>query len=265
MHHDIPILFLHGGPGLSAIAERAHYGRSLSVKWWDQPRSVVLFANPFEELVDAAVDEVRQLADRRGAKVRLLAHSFGAQLAASVAARVGDCLAELLLLAPTHDLGDAFVRLATRLQTVAPDPQRFSDDIDAFREARTFERLADLVRRILTIPTFLDTYWRPESASARLWFADLMAREAVFDVNAFFVILESFWQQGQGQTQGQGPLQTSLPAHLVFGDEDPLVDAAAGSRFWAERFAVASSQVATSGHFIQFELPPEQWWPAAWA
>jgi pimeloyl-ACP methyl ester carboxylesterase len=83
------------------------------VYWWDQPRSVVLFANPFNELVDLAEEELLRLADRRRTPVRL--HSFGAVLALHLAMRQPEAICTIVLLAPVSHVGNAFARLALSL------------------------------------------------------------------------------------------------------------------------------------------------------
>jgi len=54
-------LFLHGGPGLSAVAERELYGDSLDVHWWDQPHFEVLFVRPYQALLDDTLQLARRL------------------------------------------------------------------------------------------------------------------------------------------------------------------------------------------------------------
>jgi pimeloyl-ACP methyl ester carboxylesterase len=75
MNDTTPVLFLHGGPGFSSIAERELYGSELPLHWWDQPRSVVQLEDPFSGLVKSAIEEAARLAARADGKVNLLGHS----------------------------------------------------------------------------------------------------------------------------------------------------------------------------------------------
>src|SRR6185437_4248354 len=75
------ILFLHGGPGMTAELERRQFGPSLAVHWWDQPLVRAGADRAFEALIDAAEVEIVRLSTKREGRIDLLANSFGAYLA----------------------------------------------------------------------------------------------------------------------------------------------------------------------------------------
>ena len=52
MKNTYKMLFLHGGPGLHAAVERAWFGDSLPVLWWDQPAVAADDPAPFLMLAD---------------------------------------------------------------------------------------------------------------------------------------------------------------------------------------------------------------------
>ncbi|MDS0796272.1 alpha/beta hydrolase, partial [Burkholderia pseudomultivorans] len=163
MHGDAPTLFLHGGPGGCAAFERAHFGRSLPIHWWDQPRSVVLYPSPFGALVGAAEAELRLLAQRGGGPVDVVAHAFGATLALGLAARMPDALGRVVLLAPVADVGAAFVRLAMSLDAGGNDAGFVTAALAAFRERPDFARfslLVDAIVRARSAVAMVPAQWR---------------------------------------------------------------------------------------------------------
>src|SRR4051794_28428552 len=115
-----PALFLHGGPGASAIPEATRLGNSLNIHWWTQPRPDVRSPHPYGDLIIAAEDELNRMAGDAGSAVKLYASSVGALLALKLAERVPQLISDITLLGPTHDASDGFVRLAHRLTEVSP-------------------------------------------------------------------------------------------------------------------------------------------------
>lgn len=260
MTSDAPALFLHGGPGLSAIAERERYGHALPVHWWDQPRSVALDENPFDALVNAAERELWRLSAQHRAPVKLLAHSFGAHVAVRLAARARERIDALLLLAPVHDVGDAFIRLGTRLSKANPASQSLARALDEFRSARSFEQFTKLAGEMTTFANFIDLYWSPKAEERRRWYVDLLVRRPLFDAHAFDAILRSFWHA----PPPRDAIAPDLPVRIVFANADPLVDVEAERRTWSSLLHHADSVVLDGGHFIHLEHEPAGWWPRAW-
>jgi pimeloyl-ACP methyl ester carboxylesterase len=260
MSNAIQTLFLHGGPGLSSIVERELYAAQLPVRWWDQPNSVVLFAKPYRELLAVAEDEVRQLAEQSGGRVNLLAHSFGANLALHVTAQMPSVISEVTLLAPVHDMGDAFIRLSERLRTINRDSEQLTAALEEFRQRSDFNHFARLAAQVMAISSFIDLYWSSSAEMRRRWFVDLMMHRPVFDSNAFEVIVKAFWAEVPAST----PVPLSVPAHLVFGTADPLINIEREARFWSSRIRVASTRTVEAGHFVHLERPAAEWWPTDW-
>ncbi|WP_322061700.1 alpha/beta hydrolase [Paraburkholderia sp. J63] len=257
MNTPLSALFLHGGPGLSSIAERNLYGKTLSIHWWDQPRSVVLFARPFEALVDAAEDEIRMLAESRGRPVDIIAHSFGAHLALRLAKRVPQYIDRLWLLAPVYDMGDAFVRLATRLLTISPTSEPLLAALEEFKAASDHSRFARLAAHVTSCANFFDLYWSAEADTRRRWYMNLLTHESVVDSSAFEVIVQDFWAEPQPLPQAATGIRT---VQLVFGREDQLVNIDAERFTWTQLFPHARSTEVNTGHFIHLEAPVERWW-----
>jgi pimeloyl-ACP methyl ester carboxylesterase len=260
MVSNAAVLFLHGGPGLSAIAERELYGRTLPVYWWDQPRSVVLYADAFAALLDAAEEELRALAEQTGSPVNLLAHAFGTHLALRLASRLPGLVNEVMLLAPVRDLGDAFIRIGERLRTFYPAAAPLVDALDDFRRERDYELFAKLAAQVTSFANFIDVYWAQAANARRCWYIDLLAHHPILDASAFEVLVKSFWTH---PTPSYADVHA--PVHIVSGALDCLVDAQAETASWKDQLDCVSSQIIEAGHFIHLEQSPSVWWPRNWA
>ena len=66
------ILFLHGGPGMTAELERRQFGSELPVYWWDQPLIRSQALRPVEVLIDAACLVINRLAEHHQAGIHIL-------------------------------------------------------------------------------------------------------------------------------------------------------------------------------------------------
>ncbi|RAR59203.1 pimeloyl-ACP methyl ester carboxylesterase [Paraburkholderia unamae] len=258
-----PTLFLHGGPGLSSFAERELYGRTLAIHWWDQPRSVVMFTHPFGALVEAAEDEVKTLVRATGAPVDLVAHSFGAHIVLRLISRMPDEIGNVWLIAPIHDIGAAFVRLATRLLQHSPSLEQLLAALLDFKAQRDHARFARLSAQVMSFANFFDLYWSARADARRVWYLDLIARHSVVDANAFEVILRDFW--------AEAPVSLPLPAtsagpkavQVVFGRDDPSIELEAERAAWLRLFPLATCTEISAGHFVHLETPASLWWRTA--
>src|SRR4051812_45197511 len=108
------VLYLHGGPGLGPVFERARYPDATQVHWWHQPLAKPCAARPFLDLQDAALLELRRFAGERDAPVTVMASSFGAHLAVHLARRAPELISNIVLLAPIFNPEQAALRLARR-------------------------------------------------------------------------------------------------------------------------------------------------------
>jgi pimeloyl-ACP methyl ester carboxylesterase len=154
------VLFLHGGPGLSAALERQRFGNTLPVHWWDQPHVNAEMAAPFERLVDAAIRELEQLFESQGKPVPLLANSFGVHLALALIERVPERVRSLDILGGTLDMRMAFVRLGQRISEVNRDGDLKAVGVRAQKKGDS-ESLWALIGKLFTVGNLLDFYWGP--------------------------------------------------------------------------------------------------------
>ena len=255
--HATLSLFLHGGPGLSCIAERDAYSDTLPVHWWDQPRAVVHTPRPFATLVDAALDQLDELRRANGDPVPVVAHSFGANLAYELALRRPDAIASLTLLAPVHDLGGAFVQLAARLAAAnATQSERLRDAILTYKNgAPGINAIWALIVAVQSTPDFLSAYWSKAARAAHKRFVELMACEPVFDPAAYEAIFKDFATSPAASSTSA----CSAPVHIVFGTVDPLARPEHDFAWWRGRFTNAVRHDVDAGHFIQLETPPSTW------
>lgn len=249
-------LFLHGGPGSSAIPERELYGNSLPLLWWDQPRAEVLFARPYQALLDDAAIQTETLISRGADKVNLVAHSFGAHLALHLALLMPEKIGAIALIAPVFDVVDAIVRLGMHVVSRATDPRRLVKALEENRAQHSrFEAFQMLVEEIWAVPGLLDVYWSPASVERKKWFLEVIEREPWLDFNTFMVILKDFWEtkpmHARATVQG--------PVNLVFGTHDVLVDAQQETQNWLRFFPDATISLLDAGHYVHLEAPPDLW------
>lgn len=254
----VPNLFLHGGPGLSCFAEREHYGTTLPIYWWDQPRGVVMFAHPFAELVEMATDTVSECAQQCGQPVGLVAHSFGAQLALHVASRIPEHLYAVTLLAPAFNIVDALARVGRCVLERRADAAGLQRALRLLAE-QPYNRDCFwlLVDELMATPDFLRVYFSDDADVEYAAFIDLMAHESLLDASAFRAILQDFWEL----RPIHGPIALGCPVDLVFGKYDVLSDPSKEEAIWLQYFAQARSRHLDAGHFVHLERPPDEWWP----
>src|SRR5258708_39643989 len=160
------VLFLHGGPGLSAELERRQFGSSLPVHWWDQPHFEAGQPNAYDRLVDSALAELHRLVDMANGPVDLLASSFGVHLALALLEQAPAKIGKLSVIGGVLKLRTALVRLALRiaehnhdstLMTVSQEAQHSAD-------AASLWALSD---RLLSVPNLLDFYWSSSATAQR--------------------------------------------------------------------------------------------------
>ena len=123
MSESEQVLFLHGGPGLSATLERQRFGTTLPVDWWDQPHLDAAVAAPFEWLVDATEKELGRLFEARKKPIAILANSFGVHLALALIERAPEKIGSLSIVGGILDVRLAFVRLGLRISETNRDAE----------------------------------------------------------------------------------------------------------------------------------------------
>jgi pimeloyl-ACP methyl ester carboxylesterase len=199
------ILFLHGGPGLDASAERAWFRKSIPVDWWDQP-AMAGIDRPFWTLCAAAEQRLEHWHAADGAPVPLLAHSFGAAIAHVLCLRRPELISRLVLLTPLFD-PLAVLRCADGLPGgIVPVPG-------------SIHQLAARARS----PGIFDCWWSSESAEIHKLVMARLSHGPHFDADSYAAIAFDYITH-----RDSPPLPANVTTMIVFGTADQIlrVDAA---------------------------------------
>ena len=256
MKSTTKMLFLHGGPGLHAAVERAWFGDSLPVLWWDQPAVAADDPAPFRTLVGHAAKQLQALAASRGGPVDLIAHSFGGQIAAALANEYPALIRRITLLgcAPP-DPFRPFLLLGQRLLEAGYDRPGLQDAMKAAQETPDENRFAALIQACFPDPYIPGIYFGPGSAAAKDRYLTLARVAPPVDLPTFFaVMIESLHAPPLAQVEGFAGEVVAL-----LGKHDPLLRVDEDIKRWREIFSQAQFKVMDAGHFLHLELPPEVW------
>lgn len=250
------ILFLHGGPGLTAELERRQFGTTLPVHWWDQPRISDRSEQAFEALVDAAVAELERLSHRPHDRVSLLASCFGALLARALFDRMPERVGEITISGGIWDLRVGILRIGEWLAHRHDDAELEAQCRET-AEQDSPEGYLSLLARVSATRGFLDSQWSPEAHALRNAMRALASTGRLVD-----------WPTLQVVTMAALTCAPPLPlvrphprtVHILIGRFDPYfhesdIDA------WGRLWPTAIVQVVDAGHFPHLELPPSAWMP----
>jgi hypothetical protein len=248
------VLFLHGGPGLSAALERQRFSDTLPVHWWDQPHVDADVAAPFEWLVDTAEKELGRLFDAQERPVELLANSFGVHLALALIERVPAKIRSLDILGGALDMRTAFVRLAQRISEVNRDAELEAVGVRA-EERGDSESLWALIGKLFTVGNLVDFYWGPGAEEQCEAMRALAASGALVHAATFQAVLGDFLGR-----KPAAPPTFSGSVRILIGRFDPYARAD-DAGLWRVVFPQAAVEFVEAGHFPHLELPAEDWMP----
>jgi pimeloyl-ACP methyl ester carboxylesterase len=248
------VMFLHGGPGLSAALERQRFGNTLPVQWWDQPHVDADVSVPFERLVEAAEKELGRLFDAQEQPVALLANSFGVHLALALIERVPERVRSLDILGGTLNMRMAFVRLAERISEVNRDADLKAVS-DRAQERGDSESLWALIEKLFTVGNLLDSYWGPGAQEQCESMKALAASGALVHAATFQAALADFIER-----KPAAPPTFSGSVRVLVGRFDPYARAD-DAGMWRAVFPKASVEFVEAGHFPHLELPAKVWMP----
>lgn len=162
-------LYLHGGPGLSAVVERAWFGDSLPIDWWDQPLIGSEDGAPLDGLVDAARARLLHVAERCGTRVTLVSHSVGSVIAAHLLGDPRNPIASATLINPIFDLEFALRRLAVHVLAANMASGAAADALASLlgQVDTVPPNLLELAAALGLIPERFDLYWSESSRAAK--------------------------------------------------------------------------------------------------
>lgn len=249
------VLFLHGGPGFSAELERRRHAASLPVHWWDQPRVAATAQKPYDDLLQAAVAELKRISDRKGGRVALLANSFGAYLACDLLGEARECVESVTISGGVFDARLPFIRWGRYLARRNAD-QTLGEASRAAEDTSDSEAFWALISRIAATPAFYDHYWAPGAHEQRAAMRALAEGGPLIDLVTFQAIISDLLPRGALSP----PRGESLPVRVLLGRHDPLAEEA-DAGIWRTLFPSASVEVVGSGHFPHLELAPSDWMP----
>lgn len=244
-------LYLQGGPGLNCAVERAWFGDSDGVLWWDQPRFSADAANAYQTTLDAAAEKLAELHARQGNPIHVIGWSFGARLALDLAHLTPEAIGALTLLAPTLCLDTAFGRLAGFLT------RHSSADFPPLQTVSTgnHESFMQRVATILTTPDLFSYYWAPSSRSRFDRHSAEAANTDWFDLPTFTAVSREVIQRPII------PLPTGYGENIriLVGQHDPYFAPDIDNEFWKVLFPEASIRIVGGSHMLPFERPTTEW------
>lgn len=247
------ILFLHGGPGMTAELERRQFGAVLPVHWWDQPLVRCGAARPFDTLVDAACVQISRLSTERRGRVNLLANSFGAYLARALVDRAADQVGAITICGGLWDLCTAILRLGSHFARARNDT-----DLEATcREAAaadTPQSYFELFARVSALPAFLACYWSPSAHEHREAMATLANAGRLID----WPTCQSVMIAALATPQSAVPVKHDQPVRIISGRFDPCFDEG-DIAIWQALWPGATVKIVDAGQFPHLELPPSVW------
>ena len=248
------VLFLHGGPGLSAVLERQRLGSTLPVEWWDQPHVDADVGAPFEWLVDATEKELSRLFEAQARPVALLANSFGVHLALALMERVPEKIRSVSVVGGILDVRTAFVRLGRRISEVSRDAELevVSSRAEKIGDSET---LWALIERLFTVTNLLDFYWSPEAGAQLDEMKALAARGSLVHVPTYLAVLRDFLEKRPGV-----PPEFDGSVQVWIGRCDPYARPD-DADLWRAVFPKASVEFVEAGHFPHLELAADVWMP----
>lgn len=247
-------LFLHGGPGFHSAAERAWFGDTLPILWWDQP-AVAGGPTPFRTLVAHAGRQLETLANSSGRQVGLIAHSFGGQIAAALAREYPGLIRRVTLLGCPPDPIRQFFLFSRRLLEAGREYPGLRDALAAAERSCDEGRFFALVQACYPDSALPDIYFGPLSTTVRERYFAMATKTPPVDMATFFAVMQEFLH-APNSTQ---PAEYGGDVEIIMGRDDPLLDLDADKQKWLGVFTQAKFRLVDAGHFLHLELPPPAW------
>lgn len=251
------VFYLHGGPGLAPVFEQARFPEATQVHWWRQPLAKPCAARPYLDLQDAALAELRRLAEERGKPLTVMASSFGAHLAVHLARRAPELITDIVLLAPTFNPEQAALRLARRAFRVHIDHAnagKLAAALAAYDDDPGRPRFWDVFGALSLLPDVTALYFGPRGAQAAESFVELIQQPGAFDGPTSVATADDF------SASDHTPVESLFtgPVSVLFGAYDPMIDSELDGPVWKAIFPQAVVRRVETGHFPLLELTLEE-------
>ncbi|WP_229223663.1 alpha/beta fold hydrolase [Duganella sp. sic0402] len=251
------VFYLHGGPALGPVFERARYPDATHVHWWHQPLAKPCAARPYLDLQEATLTEFRRVAADAGQPLTVMASSFGAHLAVHLARHVPELIKNIVLLGPTFNPEQAALRLARRAFRVHTGHQhagKLATALAMYEDDPGRPRFWDVFGALSLLPDVTELYFGPHGGpEAARSFAELIQQPGAFDGPTSVATSDDF------SALDHTPVRSAFegPVSVLFGAYDPMIDAEQDRAVWEVIFPQAAFFKVETGHFPLLELTLE--------
>ena len=248
------VFYLHGGPALGPVFERARYPEASHVHWWHQPLAKPCAERPYRDLLQATLTEFRRVAAEAGQPLTVMASSFGAHLAVHLAQHAPALIKDIVLLAPTFNPEQAALRLARRafrVHTDHPNAGKLATALAMYEDDPGRPRFWDVFGALSQLPDVTDLYFGPNGGvEAARSFSELIQQPGAFDGPTSVATSDDF------SAIDHTPLRSAFdgPVSVLFGAYDPMIDAEHDRTVWETIFPQAAFFKVETGHFPLLEL-----------
>lgn len=244
-------LYLQGGPGLNCAIERAWFGATHPILWWEQPRFPAHAKNAYQTTLKAAEKKLAEIQIQQGKPVDVIGWSFGARLALDLAHSAPNAIGTLTLLAPTLCLETAFDRMAGYLAAIgagiaAPESPAARSEIRTGNHQDFMQRVIS----ILSTPNLFSHYWAPASGPLFARHCEETTGTDWFDLDTFTAVSREIIKRPIAPL----PACKANRIRIFAGQHDPYFDPNKDIAFWNGLFPGVSIKVVDAGHMIPFEL-----------
>jgi pimeloyl-ACP methyl ester carboxylesterase len=257
------LVFVPGGPGFTAKEEARVLGPRLEAagwhaRFWDDPTRSDPTPRPtlFDDYLASLQAALGELA---GQQLTIVSHSAGVHGVLIALERAAVEAMRIVMIAPSLSGNDAF----RRVLGLAADDFEESQPEQAQR-IRTLlgascQLMDDPMREGLTLaaqdPQLFAHYWR-DQAAFESFVRTTSQPDAQFRPDTFFAVMDGLATYDPSYLQPIPPL--AVPAVIVFGDCDPVVDPAATLSVARRTFSQLDVRTFNgAGHWLHLERPDD--------
>jgi pimeloyl-ACP methyl ester carboxylesterase len=246
-------LFLHWGPGGNAQAELKQFNARFpsSFVWWNQPAPSPASLHPYQDILDAAFIELNRIHQETQTAVRLVAHSFGVQLALDLVQKAPEKISRLVLIGALSSVIQGHVKLGYRLARHYRDETIKSTTLE-FEKEPGFATFSNLIQAVTRYPDFLIHYWgyNQHSLKARDAFLQFAEGTPIMDFDTYLLVMKNLFDS---KILDRPVPSLNLPVEIHLGNQDPYFDIKDEMEEWQKKIPQAKIIAHTAGHFVHLE------------